>query len=310
MLNVLVLGGTTYDSIISLPKLPEPVPQTIHAAPFHETVGSTGAGKALNLCKLNVPCILHSIIGNDSYGHKIKESLQDAGVDFRYDIDPQGTERHVNLMDREGNRISIFVTQSSANPPLDLNRLEALIRDCDIVVINIIGYTKALIGLCRKYNKPVWTDLHDYDGMNGFYVDYIEAADYIFMSSDKLPDYRKVMEALLRKGKKLVVCTHGKKGATCLSQDGGWIETGIIEQYEFIDANGAGDSFFSGFLYGYLNSKPIVECLNLGTVCAGLSITSKELAYPELSEELLRREYDKYYGGNNRVNKGRRRSNE
>ncbi|MNO22086.1 Pseudouridine kinase [compost metagenome] len=293
--NVLIIGGTTYDSIISLPELPQPESQTIHYAPFHETIGSTGAGKALNLSKLNVPCVLHSIIGDDLYGQRIKDALQEGDVNFHYDLDPKGTERHVNLMDQQGNRISIFVTQSSSNPPLDLIKLEELIQQCDIVVLNIIAYTKELISLCQKHNKPVWTDLHDYDGKNSYHEDYIEAADYIFMSSDCLEDYRRVMSELHHKGKKLVVCTHGKKGATCLNEDGVWIESDIIQDYIFKDANGAGDSFFSGFLYGYLNNRSIEECLGLATICAGLSITSEELAYPNLSEDFLLQEYNKYF---------------
>lgn len=295
--KVLILGGTTYDSIISLPQLPQPESQTIHYAPFHETIGSTGAGKALNLCKLNIPCVLHSIIGDDLYGHTIIEGLHEAGVNFQYDYDPKGTERHINLMDRDGNRISIFVTQSSSNPPLDLIKLEELIQQCDIVVLNIIAYTKELISLCQKHNKPIWTDLHDYDGTNSYHDDYINAAAYIFMSSDSLDDYRKVMLDFHRKGKKLVVCTHGKNGATCLSEDGVWREASIIEDYRFKEANGAGDSFFSGYLYGYLNNKSIEECLGFAAICAGLSITCEELAYPELSENLLQQEYVKYFGG-------------
>ncbi|MNP26825.1 fructoselysine 6-kinase [compost metagenome] len=105
------------------------------------------------------------------------------------------------------------------------------------------------------------------------------------------------MSNLHDKGKKLVVCTHGKKGATCLSEDGVWRESNIIKDYIFKDANGAGDSFFSGFMYGYLSNKSIEECLGLATICAGLSITSEELAYPKLNEGILQQEYDKYYGG-------------
>ncbi|MEK4511392.1 carbohydrate kinase family protein [Paenibacillus anaericanus] len=295
MLNVLILGGTTYDSIISLPQLPQPVPQTIHYAPFHETIGSTGAGKAINLSRLNVPCVLHSIIGDDPYGHRITKTLQQAGVNFQYDIDPKGTERHVNLMDQEGNRISIFVTQSSEHPPLDLIKLEELISQCDLVVLNIISYTKELIGLCQKYRKPIWTDLHDYNGTERYHDDFIEAADYIFMSSDRLEDYRSVMETLHHKGTKLIVCTHGKKGATSLTEDGVWSNSSIIADYPYKDANGAGDSFFSGFLYGYLHNKSLEECMGLATICAGLCITSEELAYPSLSEEVVTQEYEKYY---------------
>ncbi|CRK82269.1 carbohydrate kinase family protein [Neobacillus massiliamazoniensis] len=298
MKKVLVIGGTTFDSIIYLKKLPNPEPQTIHYAPYNETLGSTGAGKALNLTKLNVANALHSILGEDSYGEKIVRGLESAGVQFVYDIDPRGTERHINLMDEEGNRISIFVTQSSSEVNLNIGRIEELIKECDVIVLNIIAYTKQLIPLIKKYNKPVWTDLHDYSIGNPYHEDYIDIADYIFVSSDNMSNYKLVVESWMSKGKEFVVCTHGKGGSTALTKDGRWIETPIIKDYKFKDANGAGDSFFSGFLFGYLKGKSIEECLRLGTICAGLCITSSELAYEGLSEELLQTEYEKHYLGN------------
>ncbi|GKU25179.1 carbohydrate kinase family protein [Clostridium folliculivorans] len=295
MKKVLVLGGTTFDSIIYLESLPKTEPQTIHYAPMNETMGSTGAGKALNLAKLNVETVLHSIIGEDLYGEKIIKALEASGVNFIYDIDPKGTERHVNLMDQKGNRISIFVTQSSSDLQLDMSKIEEIIRQCDIVVLNIIGYTKQLIHLIRKYKKPVWTDLHDYNLGNPYHEDYIKAADYIFVSSDNMPDYRNTMKKWMDSGKELVVCTHGKNGATALTKEGKWIEIPIIEDYKFKDANGAGDSFFSGFLYGNLKGKTIEECLRFGTICAGLCITSPELSFENLSEKLINSEYERYF---------------
>lgn len=296
MKKILVIGGTTFDSIIHFDELPKPEPQTIFYAPFNETLGSTGAGKAINLAKLNVNCTLHSIIGDDIYGQKIVSSLEKEGVNFVYDIDEKGTERHVNLMDQHGNRISIFITQSSGNLALNMERIEELIRECDIVVLNIIGYTKQLIPLIKKYDKPIWTDLHDYNVGNPYHEDYIELADYIFVSSDNMSDYKATMENWIQRGKEFVVCTHGKDGSTALTKDGRWIENKIIDNYKFKDANGAGDSFFSGFLYGFLKEKNIEECLKLATICAGLCITSNELAYEELNEELINKEYEKHYG--------------
>lgn len=295
MKKVFVIGGTTFDSIIYLNNLPKSEPQTIFSEKFNETIGSTGAGKSLNLTKLRVPNTLHSIIGQDIYGEKIVEALKKDGVSFIYDIDPNGTERHVNLMDDKGGRISIFVTHSSSELSLDMNRLEEEIKNSDIIVLNIISYTKSIIPLLEKYKKPVWVDLHDYEVGNVYHEDFINIADYIFVSSDNLENYKPVMERWITMGKELVVCTHGKNGSTALTKEGKWIETPIIDAYEFIDANGAGDSFFSGFLYYYLKNKPIEECLRVGTICAGLCISSQELAYEDLSEELIFKEYAKYF---------------
>ena len=294
MQRVFVIGGTTFDHIISLPEFPKPIPQTIHEASFHETTGSTGAGKALCLKKLEVPGTLYSLVGSDSYGQQIIQHLKDEKVDFIYDFDSKGTERHFNIMDMQGNRISVFVTQSSEKPVVNLPLIEEHIQKSDLVVLNIISYCKQFIPVLKHYQKPVWTDLHDYDEGNPYHEPFIEASDYIFLSSDNLTDYKKTMGSLMAKGKELVVCSHGKKGATALNKNGEWIEEPALI-FQMVDANGAGDSFFSGFLWAFMNGKPIKECMRYGTICGGLCITSKQLVYENLTPDFLQEAYGKYY---------------
>jgi acarbose 7IV-phosphotransferase len=294
--KVFIAGGASFDSIIHLPSLPEPVPKTIHSCNFHETTGSTGTGKAINLSKLGLSTTLHALIGNDIYGEQIKLSMQQENLKFIYDVDPLGTERHVNLMDETGRRISIFVTNSSFDLELELTKFESLIKEHDLIILNILNYTRKLIPLCKQYQKPIWTDLHDYDGKNHYHQGYINAADYIFMSSDNLQDYRTVMEGIMKQGKRLIVCTHGKGGSTALTDSGEWIDVPIIDSYQMCDANGAGDSFSAGFIYGYAKDYPFKKCLQLATICAGLCITSSELSFEGLSPEVLECEFWKQYG--------------
>jgi acarbose 7IV-phosphotransferase len=294
MQKVFVIGGTTFDHIVYLPELPGNQPQTIHNAPFRETTGSTGSGKALNLTKLNVPNTLYSVLGNDVYGNSIIHHLQQNGVDFFYDIDPKGTERHINIMDAEGRRISMFITQSSEILHFSKAKIEVAIQQSGIIVLNIIGYCRQLIPLLANCNKPVWTDLHDYDGSNAYHTDFIDVSQYIHLSSDNLPDYLPVMERLIAAGKELVICTHGREGATLLMKDGTSIEQPALVSYPLTDANGAGDSFFSGFLYGWLNDQTPVRCMQMGAVCAGLCIGDQELASRLLSPAYLEAEMQRH----------------
>jgi acarbose 7IV-phosphotransferase len=180
MQSVFILGGTTFDQIVSLEQLPGAVPQTIHQAGFHETTGSTGAGKAFCLTKLGVVNSLYSVLGDDNWGKKIIDDLQAQQVDFFYDTDPKGTERHINIMNAEGERISMFITQSSEQLPMRLDKIEEKIKEHDIIVLNIISYCKQLIPLVKKYNKPVWTDLHDYNKGNPYHQPFIDASQCIF----------------------------------------------------------------------------------------------------------------------------------
>lgn len=295
MKRIFIIGGTTYDHIVSLPDFPEPIPQTIHQAPFHEATGSTGSGKALCLTKLGVPNTLYSVLGNDFYGQQIIEHLKKEKVDFIYDFDPKGTERHFNFMDAQGSRISVFITQSSEFPDIDLRMIEEVIRESDVIVLNIISYCKQFIPILTQYNKPIWTDLHDYDEGNAYHQPFIDAADYIFLSSDNLTDYKQVMHDFIFRGKELVVCTHGKRGATALTKQGKWIEEPALSGFAITDTNGAGDNFFAGFLYAYLKNEPVEICMKYGALCGAYCITSNQLVHEQLSASFLEQEFINFY---------------
>ncbi|MGD9101685.1 MAG: carbohydrate kinase family protein [Anaerolineae bacterium] len=293
--KTLVLGSVSFNTLIYLDEFPQPKSQTVFSKGFHETLGGSGAGKALNLGKLGLAVTFHSLIGDDEYGDKIKRYMAQEKMNFIYDVDPQGTRRHVNLMDQAGKRISIFIAYGTPDLPVSLD--ESLISQSDYVVLGLPNHYRRFIPLTQGHGKEIWLDIHDYDGVNPYYQDFIEAADYVFMSSDAMPDYKTFMEKLMDKGKKLVVCTHGRDGSTALTFDGQWIHTPIIPHYERKDTNGAGDSFFSGFLYGHSQGYPTQKCLRMGTIVSGMCITSFELAFPGLSAHKVERAYKKHYYG-------------
>jgi sugar/nucleoside kinase (ribokinase family) len=295
MTRVLVMGGVTWDTVLHLDHFPEPQPQTIFSQGFHETLGGTGAGKALNLARLGFDVTLHALLGDDAVGERAAQTLTDVGVHLLAETDPLGTERHVNLLDDQGRRISIYANSATFEPDIDLSGLEAQIPRHDILVINIINYTRRLIPAARQLNMPIWCDLHDYDGESDYHQDYVDAATYLVFSSDAMPDFRPFMHEQVQRGKQLVVCTHGKEGATALSAEGRWYETPIIDAYEQVDTSGAGDSFFAGVLYGFSQGYDVERCMRLGAIVGGLCVTVRELGYPDLSPARVEAEYARHF---------------
>mgnify|MGYP003816193813 CR=1 FL=1 len=287
MQKVLILGGSTYDLIIHLDELPGAIPQTIHKAPFIEGCGSTGTGKAVPLTYLGIPNILYTAFGNDWYGKQVEKFLADKKVNLVCITDPAGTQRHVNIMDKEGRRISMFITQSSNELPHDEALIKSLLEDCDLVVLNIIPYCRQLIPLVLASGKPVWTDLHDYDGHNAYHEPFLQASQFVQLSSDNLPDYLPVMENMIASGKQMVVCTHGRAGATLLAANGYRVDLPALPGMEIIDSNGAGDSFFAGLLYGYLKGADWKTCLQYALTCGALAVTDSELAFRGLTPSHL-----------------------
>lgn len=284
--SVLVIGGTTFDHIAYLNALPQGYPTTIHQCRFQETTGSTGTGKAVALHQLGVPVHLVSACGNDSWGAQIRNYLNEVNLSYDMFDDPAGTERHVNLMDPDGRRISIFITNSSDNIALPAGYLQLQLNKYDVIVLNIISYCRPWAAEVATIKKPVWTDLHDYDGSNTYHDPFIDAAQYIHLSSDNLKDYKPVMERFIQTGKKLVVCTHGREGATLLSKETGWIDV-PAETVPVTDTNGAGDNFFAGFLFKWLQGNDLLTCMKAGTRAAAICVQSSNIVSPALDAQLL-----------------------
>jgi acarbose 7IV-phosphotransferase len=226
----------------------------------------------------------------------VRDYFARQGLSCLFEHDPRGTQRHVNLMAHEGGRISIYIEPGTFEPTIDLAKLERVIANSDYVVLNIVNYCRHLIPLARRHHKPIWCDIHDYDGHNPYHQDFIDSADFLFMSSDAMPQYRSFMESQIRRGKKLAICTHGSTGATALANDGEWIEMSALTEYPVVDTNGAGDRFSAGVLYGYVHAYPLTTCLRLGAVMGALSVTSQELVSPDLSVARLQEEYACHYG--------------
>ena len=293
-MTVFVAGGCSWDAIVYLDSFPADH-GTYFPHDFQETLGSSGAGKSLNLGRLGVDTQFHAMLGADRYGERIRERLAGEPIDFAADIDPNGTERHVNLMNDAGQRASIFAVPPTQDPDIDYDALRAKAAAADALVVSPVNYTRYLLPAAVDAGTPVWADLHSYDGEDPYHDDFVEAADYLFLSDEGIEDERAFMREQIDAGKTLVVCTHGAAGATALTADGQWHETPARE-FEVVDTNGAGDAFFAGYLYGHRQDLSVETCLRLGTLTGGLAVASQDLAHPHLSVDRLASEYESRYG--------------
>src|SRR6266550_3294924 len=136
MKTALVLGGVSWNTMLYMRDFPRPQPGTIFTRDYHETVGSTGSGKALNLSKLGFAVTLYGMIGEDHHGEWIIDYFARENVPFIYDVTSLGTERHMNLMDDEGKRISIISRSGGSPGKVDYERVGSLITRSDYVALN------------------------------------------------------------------------------------------------------------------------------------------------------------------------------
>lgn len=273
-----VLGGASWNTMVYLDRFPDPAPQTVFAERSHRTVGSSGAGKALNLASLGVDTVLWALVGDDAEGALVRDAMERAGVRLVPQVDPAGTMRHVNLMDRAGDRISIFENAGSLDAAPDAMAVAGLLDDVDLVAVTILEHCRPLLDVVAAAGLDRWIDIHDFDGVNPYHRDFVVSATHLFMSSVAMDDWRRFAEARIDAGAELVVCTHGARGASGITATDGWVDIGAVPVNGIVDTNGAGDAFFAGFAVTWLEGLGLASALASGAEQAAAAIASPDLA--------------------------------
>lgn len=283
MSDVLVLGGASWNTMIHLDAFPAPQPATIANARSHVAAGSTGLGKALALKALGHEPLLHATIGDDAEGRSIRAFCARRGVAARFDIDPGGTSRHVNLMNAEGERISIFLFNGSPQPPVDVAVLAPAIAASKTIFLNITQSSIPLLPAVRASSADVWVDLHDYDGTNPYHQQFIAEADVVQLSDEAAGDPREVMTRLAQSAR-LVICTRGSRGALALAE-GRWHKVAAVPA-KLVDSNGAGDTFMVAVWHALGLGRSVDEALAFAAKCAAVAVESEELAPERLAAKV------------------------
>ena len=133
MSHVVVNGPASWNTVVRLADLPEPSPHTVAATGYHDGLGGTSAGKAVTLAALGLPTTLVTTLGDDEAATRVLCALRAGRHGDRLRVVARhavagGTERHVNLVSDDGERVSLYLEQPTAPPP---DEQGAIARDVD-----------------------------------------------------------------------------------------------------------------------------------------------------------------------------------
>lgn len=281
-----VIGGVSWNQVIDVPRLPQGRTETLFATAAREGIGATGSGKALNLARLGFATRLHALVGDDAEGDRAAAELGAAGVKLCRVPDPAGTERHVNLMDPQGRRASVYVNGGTHDPDhtmVSAGELAAFAASADYVWVNLANYARRVLPELAARGVPVWADVHDWDGDSDFHRDFVDAARFLFLSDEALDD-AVGLAAHLARTRELVVVTHGRRGATALlpGHEPLFVPPVAVEA---VDPNGAGDAFCAGVAYGHSRGWDWRRALRAGAAVAAGCVASPPLSNPRLTAQ-------------------------
>lgn len=289
MTHVVVNGPASWNTVVRLAELPEPYPHMVLASGHDDGLGGTSAGKAVTLTALGVPTTLVTTTGDDEHAARVLGALHAGrhGDRLRVVTRPAlggRTERHVNLVSAEGDRLSIYLELPSAPPPDDDTL--ALVRTAQAAVLDLADSSRPLLSEARAAGVPVWCDVHDDDGVSDYARGFVAAADVLLVSAARLTDPGAYLSAAVAGGASLAVATRGAKGA--IARDGdGWWEVGVVDAGPVRDPEGAGDAFLAGLLHATLAGAPRAQALARAAATAALAVASPGLGAPHAEAEVV-----------------------
>ncbi|MEL7178546.1 MAG: carbohydrate kinase family protein [Pseudomonadota bacterium] len=286
--NVLVLGAASWNRMVYVLALPQGASATIFDAREVENVGSTGVGKSMALAAFGCKPVLHCTLGNDDLAWLVQTTCQTRQIDLIVNAQDAPTPHHLNIMDEKGGRYSLFISNGPANPKIDEARIVKAIQSAPTIFLSLCASSKKLLPIVQQAEAEVLLDLHDYDGQNPWYDDFISCADVIQLSDVALSDPTRVIKRLLAGRAQQVVLTKADKGAQIIT------DQSIIDvppcPAKLRDSNGAGDAFSVALWHAQRAGLELSQAGDFAAAAAAFAVESEALFPRDLSlQEIAKR---------------------
>lgn len=276
---------------------------------FNKSIAGAESNVAIALARLEHKVGWFSRLGDDEFGRYIKSIIRGEGVDvsrivtddvfqtglifkeqfahtnpniYYYRRNSAASKLGAKDIDEDYIISSKILHITGITPALSQNTREAVYHAIDIAKKN---------GVLVSFDPNIRLKLWSIEEAKPILLDIASKADIIFPGIDEgrlllgIEDYKKITQAFLSMGCKIVATKIGKKGCYVANMDERvFVEGYVIEKP--LDTVGAGDGFAAGFLSGYLKNKSLYECAKLANAVGAMATLVKGdiEGFPTLSQ--------------------------
>lgn len=261
---------------------------------YHRYLGGSPTNVAMNAARLGLNSMMVATVGNDGFGEYIFDRLNTVGVNTT----------NIKKLANKPTSV-IFVSRSQGTPDFIPFRVADSFISEDQISTEILEKTKIFHTTCFalskepaqttilkkaeeaynlgcklsidiNYAKKLWKNQDEALNVIKTYCSFnplikISEDDMLRLFEKELP-HQEIFAFFHNLGVDTVCLTLGEKGVKLSQIDKDIIELPAIKVEEVKDTTGAGDAFWSGFLFAYIKEKPIQDCLQVALKLAALKL--------------------------------------
>lgn len=309
--KVVVIGSLNMDFAIEVKEMPK-VGETILGKNVSLIPGGKGANQAYAIGKLGKKVRMVGAVGNDLFGGKLIDNLENTGVDTKGTQVLEGVpsgQAFINVNEAGENSIVVI---PGANQKLDKKWIDhnlKSIADCDAVVMQLEIPMEVVVyaaKVAKEQGKMVFLDPAPavpelpeelLQNVHMIKPNRTELATLTGCPTETREEVIEAARKMIDKGVKMVLVTLGGDGCMLVSEEK--VQEFQAERVEVVDTTAAGDSFTAGFVAA-LQDENYEEAIAFATQVSAISVTRKgaQTSIPTLEEVLERIENKKKEGEN------------
>jgi len=279
------------------------------AQSFRKYLGGCAGNTAVGTARLGLKSAMFSCVGTDEMGFFLRETLENEGVDTTL---LRSTHEHltalvvlgVNPPDRfplifyRENCADMQIQPDDANPEMFRKAKALLITGTGLSTPTMREATRQAVKIAKEsgcavildidYRPVLWGLTKAGDGETRFVVSevvtreiqpFLSELDLIVGTEEEImiaggeQTMEKNLSAIGSQSSATVVLKRGAEGCRVYSADSLSPVSARSFKIEVLNVLGAGDSFMSGFLRGWLRNESLEKCALYGNACGALVVT-------------------------------------
>jgi sugar/nucleoside kinase (ribokinase family) len=266
----------------------------LQSVEFQRFQGGSPANMAANMARLGGKVALVSAVGNDSLGVFLKEEIAKTGIETEHIVTAESQPTSIVVVSRTSGTPDFVAYRTADKMLLPESLPDSLLADSAIFHTTCFALSQdpaqssivdaairasnlgCQVSIDCNYAPTIWPDRKQAWQIIG---KYCSANAFVKLSEDDAErlysykvEYEQVIHDFHEMGASLVCLTLGGDGALISYNNGEKTFRLNGEPIEVVDATGAGDAFWSGFLTAFLDGKDIPDCGKAATKMAILKL--------------------------------------